>query len=325
MRVVFFFVHGGYADSFLRGAHEYLVPTPPGEAPADLAAWPSARAVPVDRVREEDADVVVLQRLEEIRMLREAGLEPGADIPAVFLEHNTPKPRAVDSRHPLADQRAIPIVHVTHFNELYWDSGRARTFVVEHGIPDPGPLYRGGEERIAAVINEPARRGRVTGTDLLRVFARVAPVDVFGISADAVTSRSGHGIHAAGDLSPGRLHGELARRRVYLHPYRWTSLGLSLLEAMTIAMPVIAVAGTEAVRAIPPGAGIVSTELAELVRGARAFLADPDMAMEAGRRARAHALEHYGLERFLSRWDDVLAEVSGAARTGSRQTEGSGR
>jgi hypothetical protein len=33
------------------------------------------------------------------------------------------------------------------------------------------------------------------------------------------------------------MHGELARRRVYIHPLRWTSLGLSLIEAMQLAMP----------------------------------------------------------------------------------------
>lgn len=34
----------------------------------------------------------------------------------------------------------------------------------------------------------------------------------------------------------------MARRRVYLHTARWTSLGLSLLEAMHLGMPVVAVA-----------------------------------------------------------------------------------
>ena len=34
------------------------------------------------------------------------------------------------------------------------------------------------------------------------------------------------------------MHAELARRRLYLHPIRWTSLGLSLIEAMQLGMPV---------------------------------------------------------------------------------------
>jgi glycosyltransferase involved in cell wall biosynthesis len=37
----------------------------------------------------------------------------------------------------------------------------------------------------------------------------------------------------------------MARRRVYLHPVRWTSLGLSLIEAMHLGMPVAGLAARE--------------------------------------------------------------------------------
>ena len=53
----------------------------------------------------------------------------------------------------------------------------------------------------------------------------------------------------------------MARRRVYLHPIRWTSLGLSLIEAMHIGMPVVALATTEVVEAVPPEAGVVSNRI----------------------------------------------------------------
>ena len=54
-----------------------------------------------------------------------------------------------------------------------------------------------------------------------------------------------------GDLPQDRLHTEMARRRVYLHPVRWTSLGLSLIEAMMLGMPVVALATTEAAVDVP--------------------------------------------------------------------------
>ena len=68
-------------------------------------------------------------------------------------------------------------------------------------------------------------------------------------------------VHAIDDLPQDCLHDELARRRVYLHPIRWTSLGLSLLEAMHLAMPVVALATTEVAEAVPPEAGVVSTDV----------------------------------------------------------------
>ncbi|WP_203135944.1 glycosyltransferase [Microbacterium sp. JZ31] len=319
MRVLVWHVHGGYADAFLRGAHEYLVPRDDERGWHGLAGrdWPQAREVPVEELRETEFDIVVLQRTEEWDAVRElTGREPGRDVAALFLEHNTPKPDATGTVHPLADA-GIPIVHVTHFNRLFWDTGRARTLVVEHGVPDPGPLYTGELARAAAVINEPVRRWRVTGTDLLPRLSAAAPLDVFGMGGEslpaalAASAAPGRApaVEPAGDLPPHRLHAELARRRVYVHPFRWTSLGLALLEAMHLGMPVVALATTEAPAAVPPEAGLVSNDLDRLERAIATYVADPALAAEHGRAARRHALAHHGLPAFLRRWDDVLADV----------------
>jgi glycosyltransferase involved in cell wall biosynthesis len=185
--------------------------------------------------------------------------------------------------------------------------------VIEHGIVDPGERYTGELERAAVVVNEPVRRGRYTGGDLLPGLAAAAPLDVFGMGLA--------GLHAAYGLDPSRvalhedppqaaMHAELARRRVYVHPVRWTSLGLSLLEAMHLGMPVVGVAATEAVEAVPREAGVLSTRPERLEEAVRYFLAEPDAARLAGKAARAAALERYGLARFLADWDRLLGEVT---------------
>lgn len=337
MRVLFWHAHGGYADAFVRGSHEYLLPRDDARGWHGIAGrdWPRAREVAADRLSDEHIDVVVLQRTEEWDAVRAlTGREPGRDVAALFLEHNTPKPDATGTVHPLADA-GIPIVHVTHFNRVFWDTGRARTFVVEHGVPDPGPLYTGELPRSAAVINEPVRRWRVTGTDLLPRLAEPAPLDVFGMGAEglpaALAAVAGPGrapeVSPAGDLPTARLHAELARRRVYVHPFRWTSLGLSLLEAMHLGMPVVALAATEAPAAVPPEAGVVTNDLERLARAIADYVADPALAVEHGRRARRHALAHHGLPAFLRRWDDVLADVveNHSRRTGATALPHAGR
>ncbi len=211
-------------------------------------------------------------------------------------------------RHPAAGRDEVDlVVHVTHFNDLFWDCGATPTRVVEHGIVDPGYRYSGAIERAAVVINEAPRRARVTGTDLLDRFAADGvPIDLFGMKADQVTAP----VRAIDDLPQARLHDELARRRVYLHPIRWTSLGLSLIEAMQLGMPVVALATTEAPEAVPAGAGVVSTRVDRLGEAVRGFLREPERARDAGLAARSHALERFGLARFLADWDDVLAEVA---------------
>jgi glycosyltransferase involved in cell wall biosynthesis len=254
---------------------------------------------------EADVDVVILQRPEELDGVAErwlGGRRPGRDIPAIYVEHTAPQGPINEMRHPAAGRPGVTICHVTHFNALFWDCGATPVRVIEHGIVDPGYRYTGEEARAAVVINEARRRGRVTGTDLLERFAAAGvPLDLFGMDAGSIG-----GIE---DVPQHRLHDEMARRRVYLHPIRWTSLGLSLIEAMQLGMPVVALATTEAPEAVPAQAGVVSTRVEVLAGAVRAFLAEPERAREAGRAARAAALERYGLERFLSDWDDLLEEV----------------
>jgi glycosyltransferase involved in cell wall biosynthesis len=79
---------------------------------------------------------------------------------------------------------------------------------------------------------------------------------------------------------------------------------------MQLGMPVVALATTEVVEAVPPEAGVVSTSVGRLAAALRRLVDDPDEARERGLAARAAALERYGLERFLADWDAVLEEVA---------------
>ncbi|MGN7201105.1 glycosyltransferase [Arthrobacter sp. SAFR-044] len=318
MRILLWHVHGSWTDAFVRGRHEYLLPILPEGGPWGLGRadrdWPeSAREVDLATLDADAVDAVVLQRPEEIdEVARTLGRMPGVDLPAVFVEHNTPKGNFPNISHPLADQNSIPIVHVTHFNRLAWDNGSAPATVIEHGIPDPGQLYTGELPELGVVVNEPVRRGRVTGTDLLPAFASVAPLQVFGMKTDGLAAATGidpSRLASRGDLKTRELHRELARCRVYVHPMRWTSLGLSLLEAMHLGMPVVVLAATEAPRAVPQEAGVVSADIDELRRCAERLVAHPEEARRRGLAAREAALERYGLGKFQDHWDGLLADL----------------
>ncbi len=323
MKILLWHVHGGWTDAFVRGPHQYLLPSTPDGGPWGLGRggrdWPgNAVEIRPESIADQAPDVVVLQRLEEFdECERLLGRRPGRDIPAIFLEHNTPKGDVPNSRHPYADQHEIPVIHVTHFNQLMWDCGTAETTVIEHGIVDPGNLYTGERATLGVVVNEPIRRGRVTGTDLLTEFAQHSPLEVFGMGTGGLgieLELSPERLIERGDLPTGRLHAELAGCRAYIHPMRWTSLGLSLLEAMHLGLPVIALGMTEAYRAIPPEAGVVSNDVELLHRAATRLINDPDEARAMGNVARATALELYGLDAFIESWDKTLEKTVGRTR-----------
>lgn len=318
MRILIWHVHGSWLTPFVHGPDEYLIPVLPDRGPDGLGrartwTWPAtARELAPAQLREEGCDVVVLQRPHEIDLLREwTGLRAGVDVPAVYVEHNTPAGPAPATRHPLADRSDIPVVHVTDFNALMWDCGAAPTTVIDHGLVDPGYRYTGTEERLGVVVNEPVRRWRVAGTDVLLRIADELPVAVHGMGMAALEERAPHlAGHLHEDVPQDRMHDLLARHRAYLHPYRWTSLGLSLLEAMTLGMPVLALATTAAPEAVPDDAGVVSSDPEVLVAAARRWLQDPDEARARGQAARTHALRRFGLDRFLADWQQLLKEVA---------------
>ena len=309
MNILLWHVHGSWTTSFVQGKHRYLVPVNAerdawGRGRARTFDWPAnAEEVALEDVR--DVDVIVLQRPEELE--RVAHL----DAPRIYVEHNTPKGDVPNTRHPMADRDDLVVAHVTHFNDLFWDVGGTRTTVIEHGVVEPAARWTGELDRLAVVTNEPIRRGRVTGTDLYGRFAAVAPLDVFGMGVAGLRSDR---ITPYDDPPQSRMHGLLAQRRAYLHLCRWTSLGLSLIEAMQMGMPVLALATTEAIAAVPPDAGVLSTRVDTLVEAAQWLIDEPEQARRLGARARQVALARYGLDRFLADWDRLLEEETCASR-----------
>jgi len=320
MRILVWHVHGAWTTSFVHTGHTCLVPVTPGRdadgrGRARTYPWPdNAVEVTPDELRESDVDVVLLQRPHELELAEKwLGRRPGRDVPAVYVEHDTPRGPAPDTRHPMADQDAVPIAHVTPFNRVYWDNGRAPSTVVEHGVLDPGHRFTGERASAGVVVNDPVRRGRLVGTDLLPEFARAAPLEVFGMGvrglgehlalpADRITEHD--------DLPQQRMHAELARCRVYVHPFRWTSLGLALIEAMLLGLPVVALDATEAGQAVPTGGGLTATRPELLTAAVRRYRADPELARRDGLTARAAAAARYSLSRFRRDWDRLLEEVT---------------
>jgi hypothetical protein len=308
VNILLWHVHGSWTTSFVQGKHRYLIPVNDardawGRGRARTFDWPaSAEERPLEQIT--DADIAIVQRPEELELVPRG-------VPVVYVEHNTPKGDVPTSRHPMADRDDLIVAHVTDFNELFWDTGGTRTTVIEHGIVEPKARWTGELGHLAVVTNEPVRRRRVTGTDLFPRFAEVAPLDIFGMGVEGLRSPR---ITPYDDPPQHEMHAQVARRRAYLHLCRWTSLGLSLIEAMQMGMPVIGLATTEAVVAVPPDAGVLDTRVATLVEAAHWLLEDDAAAASLGARARQVALARYGLDRFLADWDRLLEEETCASR-----------
>jgi Glycosyl transferases group 1 len=301
--ILIWHIHGSYLNSLARLDHDWYVPVTPERGPRyggrgasfDLPA--NLREVPAERVRDLDLDLVIYQAPENLSEDRERILSPEQRrLPAIYLEHNTPRPHPVETRHSVDDPDML-LVHVTHYNRLMWDSGRTPTMVIEHAAAiDPLARYEGARPEGVAVINEIARRGRIAGYDLYREARERLPITLAGMGSAA--------LGGLGDLPYRDLHRSIAAYRFLYSPMRYTSLPLAVVEAMLIGMPVVALATTELPSVIADGVnGFVSCDHGRLIEDMRALLEDRALAARLGAAARETALARFGIERFALAWD----------------------
>ena len=114
-----------------------------------------------------------------------------------------------------------------------------------------------------------------------------------------------------GEVANAELPAFIARYRFFFNPIRYTSLGLSVIEAMMVGLPVVGLATTELVTVVRNGEnGFVDTRPDALVAAMQALLASPQDAARLGANARRDAQERFGIERFVRDWMDVFARVA---------------
>ncbi|HZM29420.1 MAG TPA: glycosyltransferase family 4 protein, partial [Acidimicrobiales bacterium] len=309
LRILTWHVHGNYLWYLSHVPHELVLPVRPGRphgyaGRAGAFPWPdSVSEVPADEVPHADVDVVLYQshghwsvdRLELLSDRQRA-------LPRVVIEHDPPRQSPTDTRHPVDDPGAV-VVHVTAFNRLMWDNGATPTVVIEHGVVVPDRArYRGDLPRGLAVVNDLAARGRRLGADIFVDARRRVPLDLVGMGSSEVGG--------LGEVQPPDLPEFMAAYRFYFHPVRYTSLGLSLCEAMTVGLPVVGLATTELPTIVEDGVnGIAHTDPDRLVDGMRALIEDPALAERLGKAGRETARERFGIERFVRDWDRLLRSL----------------
>jgi hypothetical protein len=308
LRILTWPIHGSYFNTLAQLNHEWILPVKPG-APEGYGGRgtpdypPSIRDVPAASVRDLDLDLVLLQSLRNLEEDAAEILSPAQQrLPRIYLEHNTPSPHPVTSRHPFADRHGL-LVHVTRYNRLMWDNGPAPTRVIEHSVAiDPGATYAGTRPEGITVINSMTRRGRAVGLDLFLEARRHVPIQLAGFEND--------GLDGLGDIPYPRLHRLMGEYRFLFSPCRYTSLPLAVIEALTIGMPVVALATTALPEAIVNGVhGYLSNDPEVLIAGMQRLIHDRDHARELGANARDLAARRFGLGRFARDWDAAFAEA----------------
>ncbi|GAB4024824.1 glycosyltransferase family 4 protein [Spirosoma koreense] len=313
LNILIWHIHGAYLTALTQTDHNWYLPTKPDQPEGYIgrgkdSTMPSyVREVPADEVRTLQLDLVICQTSRNLQADRfEILSAEQRQLPTIYIEHNTPEPHPTDSRHPAADDPAVKLVHVTYYNQLMWDAGRTPTRVIEHSVAiDPTLRYKGHRQEGIIVVNELQRRGRMAGFDLFETLRQQVPLTVAGMKSAE--------IGGIGEIHYRYLHERVAEYRFLFSPMRYSSLPLAVIEAMTIGMPIVALATTELPTVIENGVhGFVSADPGRLAEGMQWLLNKPDEARRMGDNARQLALTRFGLDRFVRDWNALFGEVTGA-------------
>jgi hypothetical protein len=319
LRILLWHIHGSYLFNLVQCPHDFFVPVRSGKPEGYYGRTPSyawtdnLQEVETDDIHNLDFDCIIFQtRQNYLHDQYEILTEDQRRLPRIYIEHDPPLENPTDTRH-IVDDPEILLVHVTHYNNLMWDSGRTPTRVIDHGVLVPdGARYTGEIEKGLVVINNIRSRGRRLGYDLFERARKQLPLDLAGIDSEE--------LGGLGSLTHRQLLELEGRYRFIFNPIRYTSLGLAVCEAMMIGCPIVGLATTEMVTAVENGvSGYLDTNFDKVLEQMHILLAHPDEARRLGQGARDRALRRFNIQRFVSDWNDALLSVTASQKGYPRQ------
>ena len=310
LRVLTWHVHGNYLYYLTQVPHDWYVLSKPGYPPgyagrSGRLPWgDNVHDMPITAVRAHEFDCIVFQSGSHYRDDQHVYLsEAQRRLPRIYLEHDPPQQHPTNTRHPV-DDPAVLLVQVTPFNALMWDNGNTPVRVIEHGVLVPEDVrYSGENDTGISVVNHLGRRGRRLGADVFAQVRQEVPLALVGMEAELAGG--------LGEVRNVDLPAFMARYRFFFNPIRYTSLGLAVVEAMCVGLPVVALATTEMVTVIRNREnGYADTDVQRLIVVMRELLANRAVAQKWGEAARRLARERFAIGRFVHDWCNALSLVT---------------
>jgi len=310
LRILTWHVHGNYLYYLTQVPHEFFLVVDDARSThrsgrSGTLPWgQNVHEVHIDRIADMDFDVVLYQSREAWEIERQTLLSPEQRrLPSIYLEHDPPLEHPTDEGH-WAGEPGVLLVHVTGFNALMWDNGAAQVRVIEHGVlPLSDARYAGTRDCGIVVVNNIDRRGRRVGQDIYQALSLEVPLTLVGMGSERVGGE--------GEVPNAGLPAFMADYRFFFNPIRYTSLGLAVVEAMMVGLPVVGLATTEMATVVRNGEnGWIDTRPERLIPVMKRLIADPAEARAWGEAGRRMALARFGIERFVADWMEALAQVT---------------
>jgi len=304
-RVFTWHIHGSYLYYLSLTNCELYLPVQPGNyqgyrGKAGSFPWgENVHEVPIKSIKNTDFDIILFQSkknyvIDQYEILS----EKQQALPKIYLEHDPPREHPTDTKH-IVDDPKIILVHVTHFNNLMWNNNRTPSVVIEHGVKDTNISYQGEKERGIVVINNLKLRDRRLGLDIFKEVRKEVPLDLVGMGSKE--------LGGLGEISHEKLPEFISHYRFLFNPIRYTSLGLSLCEAMMVGLPIVGMATTELPMIIENSlSGYIHTNIYWLIEKMRYLLKHKEAALLLSRGAKQQAKQLFTIQRFSKDWERIF-------------------
>jgi len=99
----------------------------------------------------------------------------------------------------------------------------------------------------------------------------------------------------------------ISHYRFFFNPIRYTSLGLAMIEAMMIGVPVVGLATAEYATVIKDyETGFMNTDIDFLIHKMELLLINKRWATSIGMNGKRYAEERFNIDRFTNEWKDIF-------------------
>ena len=311
LRVLTWHIHGSYLYYLTQTDCVFYLPYKEGSAEEGYGGrtrsfpWgDNVINVPSEKVKEIEFDCILFQSKKNyLQDQFEILTAEQRALPKIYLEHDPPRESPTNTKH-VVDDPEVLLIHVTYFNELMWDNNRTPTKVIEHGIMvDEKVSYSGEIKKGIVVINGIVKRGRRLGLDIFEKVRKEIPLEIVGMGSEEVSG--------LGEINNRELPAFIAQYRFFFNPIRYTSLGLSVCEAMMTGVPIIGLATTEMSVTIKNNySGFIDTNVNALIQKMEMLLNDREKAKELGEGAKETAQEKFNIARFKKDWLETFIAVN---------------
>ncbi len=232
-------------------------------------------------------------------------LAPQIGCPMVSLEHTLPRQEwGQEQLVPLARMKGDVNVFISEYSRDRWGWGPDEAEVIHHGIdteqfcPSPSLPPSERDKFALSVVNDWVNRDWCCGFKLWQHITKYPnadiPIKVFGSTP------------GLSNPSPD-LPADYRMTRVFLNTSTISPVPTALLEAMSSGCAVVTTATCMIPEIIEHNVnGLISNDPDELRKYTKQLLEDDELANRLGAAARKTIEEHFGLDSFISGWNEIF-------------------